>query len=131
MVTAEEIGEIALFAGLGPEQRERLSRVPADISLVPGEYAAHEGERARAVRGARGPHRAGQARRRDRAGRRRRGIRATSSARCRSSLGTVFPVGFRAAEPSRVMRIEPHDYHAIAAVAPDVGAEVGDWPRTG
>ena len=28
------------------------------------------------------------------------------------TLGTVFPVGFRAAEPSRVMRIEPHDYHA-------------------
>ena len=41
------------------------------------------------------------------------------------ALGTVFPVGFRAAEPSRVMRIEPHDYHAIAAVAPDVAKEVG------
>ena len=40
-------------------------------------------------------------------------------------LGTVFPVGFRAAEPSRVMRIEPHDYHAVAAAAPDVGKEVG------
>ena len=40
-------------------------------------------------------------------------------------LGTVFPVGFRAAEPSRVMRIEPHDYHAVAAVAPDVAEEVG------
>ena len=31
------------------------------------------------------------------------------------TLGTVFPVGFRAAEPSRVMRVEPHDYHAVAA----------------
>ena len=41
------------------------------------------------------------------------------------TLGTVFPVGFRAAEKSRVMRIEPHDYHAVAAVAPDVGKEVG------
>ena len=40
-------------------------------------------------------------------------------------LGTVFPVGFRAAETSRVMRVEPHDYHAIAAVAPDLGKEVG------
>ena len=54
---------------------------------------------------------------------------ATSSARCRSSLGTVFPVGFRAAEPSRVMRIEPRDYHAVAAVAPDVAAEVGQARR--
>ena len=34
------------------------------------------------------------------------------------TLGTVFPVGFRAAEQSRVMRIEPHDYHAVAAVRP-------------
>ena len=40
-------------------------------------------------------------------------------------LGTVFPVGFRAAEASRVMRLEPRDYHAVAAVAPDVAKEVG------
>jgi thioredoxin reductase (NADPH) len=40
-------------------------------------------------------------------------------------LGTVFPVGFRAAEASRVMRIEPGDYHAVAAVVPDVAKEVG------
>ena len=31
------------------------------------------------------------------------------------ALGTVFPVGFRAAEPSRIMRLEPHDFHALAA----------------
>jgi thioredoxin reductase (NADPH) len=41
------------------------------------------------------------------------------------SLGTVFPVGFRAAVPSRVMRIEVPDYHALAAVVPDVAKEVG------
>src|SRR4029079_5011806 len=41
------------------------------------------------------------------------------------TLGTVFPVGFRAAVPSRVMRVEPQDYHAVASVAPDVGKEVG------
>jgi thioredoxin reductase (NADPH) len=41
------------------------------------------------------------------------------------TLGTVFPVGFRATEDSRVMRIEPHDYHAVAAAAPDVVKEVG------
>jgi thioredoxin reductase (NADPH) len=37
----------------------------------------------------------------------------------------VFPVGFRAAEQSRVMRIEPHDYHAVASVAPAVAKQVG------
>jgi thioredoxin reductase (NADPH) len=40
-------------------------------------------------------------------------------------LGTVFPVGFRAAEASRVMRVEPRDYHAVAAMAPDVAKQVG------
>ena len=30
------------------------------------------------------------------------------------TLGTLFPVGFRAAEPSWIMRIEPHDYPAVA-----------------
>src|SRR5438552_3566279 len=41
------------------------------------------------------------------------------------TLGTVFPVGFRAATKSRVIRIEPRDYHAVAALAPNVGKEVG------
>ena len=41
------------------------------------------------------------------------------------TLGTVFPVGFRAAEPSRVMRLDPRDFHAVAADVPDVGKEVG------
>jgi thioredoxin reductase (NADPH) len=41
------------------------------------------------------------------------------------TLGTVFPVGFRAAEQTRVMRLEPRDYHALAAVVPEVAEEVG------
>jgi thioredoxin reductase (NADPH) len=41
------------------------------------------------------------------------------------TLGTVFPAGFRAAEPTRVMRVEPHDYNAVVALEPDVGKEVG------
>ena len=43
MVTTDEIGRISAFAALGPAERERLSRAVADISLVPGEYAVHEG----------------------------------------------------------------------------------------
>ena len=41
------------------------------------------------------------------------------------TLGTLFPVGFRAAESSRVMRLAPPDYHAVAAIAPEVAKEVG------
>ena len=46
------------------------------------------------------------------------------------ALGTVFPVGFRAAEPSRVMRVEARDYHAVAAAAPDLAKEVGRLAAT-
>ncbi len=124
MVTTEEIGEIALFAGLEPAQQEQLCRAAADVSLAAGEYAAHEGgERAlfavlegriepvklvdgiERVVGNRGP--------------------GDIFGEVPIALGTVFPVGFRAAESSRVMRIEPHDYHAVAAVAPDIAKEVG------
>jgi thioredoxin reductase (NADPH) len=41
------------------------------------------------------------------------------------ALGTVFPVGFRAAESSRVMRIDPRDYYGVAALVPDVASKIG------
>ena len=43
MVTPEEIARITVFAALSERDLERLSQVAADISLVPGEYAAYEG----------------------------------------------------------------------------------------
>ncbi|HET6997357.1 MAG TPA: FAD-dependent oxidoreductase [Solirubrobacterales bacterium] len=123
-MNAEEIGAVAVFAGLSTEERERLSRVAADISLVPGEYAANEGDeraifavlegRIEAVKTVDGVERV--------VGERHPG---DVFGEVPIVLGTVFPVGFRAAERSRVMRIEPHDYHAVAAVVPDVGLEIG------
>jgi thioredoxin reductase (NADPH) len=124
MVTAEEIAEVTVFAALDARDRERLARVAADLNLVPGEYAAHQGdERAlfavleghiQAVRLVDGIERV--------LGERRPG---DIFGEVPITLGTVFPVGFRAAAPSRVMRVEPHDYHTVAAVAPDVAKEVG------
>jgi len=124
MVTADEIGEITVFAALDPRDRERLARVAADISLAPNEYAVHEGgERAlfAVLEGRIEPIKLVD------------GIERVVGERHPGdifgevpiTLGTVFPVGFRAAEKSRVMRVEPHDYHAVAAVAPDVAKEVG------
>jgi thioredoxin reductase (NADPH) len=124
MVTPEEIAGVALFAGLDPAQCERLSRVAADVSLVAGEYAAPEGaERAlfAVLEGRIEPTRLVD------------GIERVLGERLPGdvfgevpiALGTVFPVGFRAAEPSRVMRIEAADYHSVAAVVPDVAKEVG------
>jgi thioredoxin reductase (NADPH) len=124
VVTAEEIGGVALFAALDLAQREQLCRVAADVSLVAGEYAAHEGaERAlfAVLEGRIEPTRLVD------------GIERVLGERHPGDvfgevpivLGTVFPVGFRAAEASRVMRIEAHDYHAVAAVVPDVATQVG------
>jgi thioredoxin reductase (NADPH) len=124
MVTADEIGGVTVFAALAPDDRERLARAAADVGLVPGEYAAHQGaERAlfavlegriEVVQHVDGIERV--------VGERRPG---DIFGEVPITLGTVFPVGFRATEKSRVMRLEPHDYHAVAAVAPDVGKEVG------
>ena len=124
MVTAEEIGEIALFAGLAPAQIEQLSRLAADVALVAGEYAADEGaERAlfavlegriEAVKLVDGIERV--------VGERHPG---DAFGEVPIALGTVFPVGFRAAGPARVMRIEARDYHAVAAQAPDLAQAVG------
>jgi thioredoxin reductase (NADPH) len=128
LVTPEEIGEVTIFATLGPAERERLSRAAADIRLVPGEYAIHAGdERAlyavleghletvalvdgieRVVGGRRVGELIGEV---------------------PIALGTRFPFAFRAAEPSRVMRVEAQDYHAIAASAPEVGEKLGKLAR--
>src|ERR671924_1097327 len=124
MVTPDEVGQVTVFAGLDSSARERLSRAAADLSLAPGEYAAHEGDeralfavldgRIEAVKvvdgidrvvGERGP--------------------GDIFGEVPIVLGTLFPVGFRAAEPSRIMRLEPNDYHAVASVAPAVAKEVG------
>jgi thioredoxin reductase (NADPH) len=124
MVTPEEIAGVALFANLDPAQCERLSRVAADVSLVAGEYAAPEGaERAlfAVLEGRIEPTRLVDGIER-KLGERHPG---DIFGEVPMSLGTVFPVGFRAAVPSRVMRIEPQDYHALAAVVPEVAMEVG------
>src|SRR5215213_1824684 len=124
MVTPDEIGAVAIFAALGPAERERLCRAAADITLMPGEYAAHEGSeralfavlegRVEPVKLVDGIERV--------VGERNPG---DIFGEVPLALGTVFPVGFRAAEKSRIMRLEARDYHAVAAVVPDVGKEVG------
>src|SRR5437879_759409 len=101
MVTPDENGRVAVFAALSELDRERLSRVAADISLTAGEFAAYEGgERAlfallegriEAVKLVDGIERV--------IGERQPG---DIFGEVPLTLGTAFPVGFRAAETSRV-----------------------------
>lgn len=124
MVTPEEIGAVEIFSELDEAQRERLSVAAADISLAAGEYAAHEGDdRAlfAVLDGLIEPVKSND------------GVERVVGRRLPGEIfgefplvfGTVFPVGFRAAVPSRVMRIEARDYHAVAAAFPEVAKEVG------
>ena len=103
---------IAIFASLGADERERVCRAAADISLVPGEYAAApESERALfAV--LEGRIEAVMIDRRDRAHRRRAQPGRRSSARCRSRSARSSRSG--SARPSRraCCGLEPPDYHA-------------------
>jgi thioredoxin reductase (NADPH) len=124
VVTADDIGRIPVFASLDEPARQQLARAAADITLLPGEYAAAEAdERAlfavldgqiEAVKLVDGIERV--------VGQRHLG---DLFGEVPITLGTVFPVGFRAAERSRVLRIAPHDYHVVAASQPSVAQEVG------
>jgi thioredoxin reductase (NADPH) len=124
LVTAEEIGRVAVFADLEAAERERLSRVVADITLVPGESAVHEGD-ARALFGVL-DGRIEVIRRVD-------GVESVIGERqpgdvfgeMSIAFGMLHPGGFRAAEPSRVFRIELHDYQVLAAAVPEVAERVG------
>ena len=91
---------------LGADEQERLARVAADVSLVPGEFAANEGDdralfavlegRIEAVKHVDGVERVVGER-----------LPGDVFGEVPIVLGTVFPVGFRAAVRSRVLRIEP------------------------
>src|SRR4051812_47812890 len=124
MVTAEEIRAVKVFECLDEVACERLARVAADLNLVPGEFAAEEGAEPALFAVLEG---------RIEATRTVDGIDRVLGERLPGdifgevpiSLGTVFPVGFRASEQTRVMRIEPRDYHAVASVSPEVAEAVG------
>jgi len=45
------------------------------------------------------------------------------------ALGTPFPGGYRAAEPSRVMRVDIQQYYAVAAVSKDISLKVSALAR--
>jgi thioredoxin reductase (NADPH) len=129
MVTAEEIARVALFADIEPAERNWLSQVVADITLVSGEFAVHEGdERAlfgvlegrlevlRLVDGVANV-----------IGERKPG---DVFGEMSIAFGMLHPGGFRAAEPTRVFRIELADYQTLAAAAPEVAERVGLLAKT-
>ncbi len=128
MVTTEEIEGLPLFAALGPAERERLSRAAADISLLSGEYAVHEGDeralfavlegRLEVIRVVDGIERVIGER-----------LPGDIFGEVPITLATTFPGAYRATEKSRIMRVDVHDYQAVAVAVPEVGREVAALAR--
>jgi thioredoxin reductase (NADPH) len=124
LVTSDEIGRIAALASLSETDRERLSRAAADIALGTGEVAVYEGDepalfgvlegRIEVVKQVSGAERVIGER-----------VPGDLIGEIAIVFGTTYPATFRAAEPSRVFRIEAHEYHSLAAVAPEVARSVG------
>jgi thioredoxin reductase (NADPH) len=123
-----DVRTVPLFSELPASELERLACTSADLHLAPGEFAVPEGgERAlfvvlsgriEVVKTFDGVER-------------RLGFRlpGTIFGEVPMALGTPFPGGYRALEPSRVMRIEPQQYYAIASTSADLAAKVSALAR--
>jgi thioredoxin reductase (NADPH) len=124
VVTPDELRGIETFSSLDEATLARLADVAADIALVPGEWAVHQGDERALLAVLDGRIETVQA---------ADGVDRVIGKRGAGDLigeiplahGTVFPAGFRAVEPSRVLRVELKDYYAIAAQAPELAAAVG------
>jgi thioredoxin reductase (NADPH) len=128
MFTVEEIAKIPLFSGLPVAEQERLARTSADLQLSAGEFAVHEGGegalfavvsgKIEVIKTFDGIERTLGWR-----------IPGTIFGEVPITLGTPFPGGYRAAEPSRVMRLEVQQYYAVAAVSKDVAQRINALAR--
>ena len=128
MLTPEEVRTVPLFASLSDADLDRLVRTSADILLRPGEYAVHEGGERALYAVLSGKVEVVKL---------FDGVERTLGWRLPGAIfgevplafATPFPGGYRAAEASRVMRMEPQHYYAIAASAPEVAEKVGALAR--
>ena len=128
MLTVEDVAAVPLFSTLPRSELERLARTSADLHLSPGEFAVPEGgERAlfavlsgkvEVVKTIDGVERTLGWR-----------LPGTIFGEVPIALGTPFPGGYRAAEPSRVMRVDIQDYYATAAVSKDISLKVSALAR--
>lgn len=128
MLTIDELAAVPLFSTLPAAELARLALAAADLELAPGEFAVHEGGEGALFAVLRGKIEVVKT---------FDGIERTLGWRNPGTifgevpiaLGTRFPGGYRAAEPSRVMRLEIPQYYALAAVAKDVAEQVSALAR--
>jgi thioredoxin reductase (NADPH) len=128
MLTIDDVRAIPLFSTLAVPELERLAQTSADLYLGAGEFAVPEGgdralyavlsgkiEVVKLVDGIE----------------RTLGWRVPGQVfgEVPIAFGTVFVGGYRASEPSRVMRVDPKQYYAVAAALPEISVKVGMLAR--
>jgi thioredoxin reductase (NADPH) len=123
VVSPEEIAGIEVFADLERDVLARLAQVVADIALAPGEFAVHEGDdralfgvlagRLEVLRAADGVVSV-------------IGERLPGSVVGELSIafGMLHRAGFRATEPTRLFKLELHDYQELVSWLPLVGERI-------
>jgi thioredoxin reductase (NADPH) len=128
MLTTDELTTIPLFSTLGPAQLADIARGAADIHAGAGEYVVHEGDEPALFIVLAGKIEVTK---------RVDGIERKIGERQPGKLlgevpliyGTQFQGGGRAAEPSRLLRLDARQYYAIAAISPDVARKMGELAR--
>jgi thioredoxin reductase (NADPH) len=128
MLTIDDIRAIPLFSTLPDTELEDLAHTSADMRLCAGEFAVHEGgERAlyavlsgkmEVIKTFDGVPRTLGWR-----------VPGTIFGEVPLALSSPFPGAYRAAEPSRVMRVDAQRYYKLAAASPDVATKMGALAR--
>ncbi len=128
MLTVDDVRAIPLFSTLAVTELQRLARTSADVHLGVGEFAVPEGGDRALYAVLTGKVQVVKL---------VDGIERTLGWRVPGQIfgevpiafGTTFAGGYRASEPSRVLRIDPKEYYAVAAAAPEVSVKVGALAR--
>jgi thioredoxin reductase (NADPH) len=129
MLTIEDVAAVPLFSALRRPELELLATTSADIQLRAGEYAVHEGGEERAlfavlagkmevVKLIDGVERTLGWR-----------VAGTIFGEIPIAIGLPFYGGYRASEPSRIMRVDARQYFAIAATSPEISLKVSALAR--
>lgn len=128
MIDGSELRAVQAFSKATDDDRDRVARSAADITLQTGDYAAHEGDPRALFVVLSGKIEVTKS---------IEGIERTIGWRMPGQVfgevpivfGTPFQGSFRAAEPSRVMRVEAADFHALAARCPEALTDVAALAR--
>src|SRR5277367_2798226 len=128
MLTPDELAAIPLFSTLSRFALAEVARAAADIHLNTGEFAVYEGEPPALFVVLEGAFEVIKL---------VDGVERKLGLRTRGKLfgeiplvfGTQFQAGFRAGEPSRVLKVAAQPYYAIAASSPELAKTMEETAR--